>query len=722
VPLLGRLERRTWEHDPTLKAPSRYRRACSYDAFIPYPIEELEVSLSGSIGATLSDAEAAIRDLNAASQSALAPMARLLLRTESIASSKVEGMQVDTRALAKAEVSKDTGQRASQTALDVLANVDAMELAIESATSEETFAVQQIVEIHRALLEGATNSHIAGKIRRVQNWIGGNDYNPCGADFVPPPPEEVDSLLSDLCRFCEQDRLAPLAQAAIAHAQFETIHPFEDGNGRTGRALVQVILRRRGLAPSFVPPISVVLATNRKQYIAALTAYREGRIDAWLEVFGIATARAASLARQYLGEVESLQENWRSQVRESMRIRSDAAVWALIDVLPSQPVITLPLAVARIERTKPAANMAITQLASAGVLVPISESKRNRAWEAAGLLDLISRLEAGEVPEGEPDPDPIPDVSLLLETTQVDEQITQPISSLSFTDPIYRLAPGSWLISPGEEPELTLRVAVALPNVLPIGGSGSTQLVTQLRGQRREELLSSVLEASSVTSWLRSLGPIWHWDEREKPVWTPAGSGSPEFTELWFAPFGFEDRRPWFMARCAFVTGVVDDGDVSSVPTIEAAIDLMFNIQELGPDRQPDNISHAADTSPIPAAFSLGELAEDLIHLFGFVPVVSRAADGLLTTKATTARVGAWVSFSGAPADRLIDLRAFRRIPRSVGMNQALGALQIRPTTEFELSSAIVRPFVAELLYEALERGGYRDVDQAIDAIREGMA
>jgi Fic family protein len=629
-------------------------------------------------------------------------------------------MQVDTRALARAEVSNDTGQRASQTALEVIANIDAMQLAIEKATSDEAFDVEQIVDIHRALLERATNSHIAGKIRRVQNWIGGNDYNPCGADFVPPPPEDVDWLLNDLCRFCEQDRLAPLVQAAIAHAQFETIHPFDDGNGRTGRALVQVILRRRRLAPSFVPPISVVLAANRDQYIAGLTAYRQGRIDAWLEVFGVATARAASLARHYLGEVESLKETWRTQVRESMRIRSDAAAWTLIDALPSQPVITSPLAAVLTDRSKPAANLAITQLVSAGVLVPISASKRNRAWEAVGLLDLIARLEAGEVPEGEPDPGPIPDASPVADGAQVAEQAVEPLPALAFTDPIYRLAPGSWLTSPGEEAELTLRVAVALPNVLPMGGSGSSQLVTQLRGQRREELLCAVLDDSSITPWLRSLNDIWHWNEHEKVEWTPAGSGSPEFTELWFAPFGFDVRRPAFMARCGFATGAVEDGNALGVPSMQAAIDLMFNIQELGADRQPDNIRHATDGPPVPAAFSLGEIAEDLIQLLSFVPVVDRAADDLLVSQAPTARVGTWASFSGVTGDRLIDLRAFRRIPRSVGMSQAVGAFQMRRTTGFELSNNEARDLVADLLYEALERGGYRDVDPAIEAIRQG--
>jgi Fic family protein len=398
--MLGRYERRVWHYDPHLDAPPRYRRACSYDAFVPLAIEELEISVPGSTAAMVSDAEAAIHDLNARAHPALAPLARLLLRTESIASSKVEGVQVGARALARAEVSSEIGQRATPTALEVLGNIDAMQLAIETATSDQIIEVRQVTEIHRALLAHAPNAHIAGKVRDEQNWIGGNDYNPCGAAYVPPPPEEVGWLLDDLCRFCGSDRLSPLVQAATAHAQFETVHPFADGNGRTGRALVQVILRRRALAPDYVPPVSVVLAANREQYIRGLTAYREGRVGDWLETFAVATKRAARLAQHYLSEVEDLQERWRTLLRASARVRSDAAAWRIIDVLPAQPVITLPTAVTRVERTKPAVNQAIEQLVRAKVLVPLTEGKRNRAWEAAGLFDLLARLEAGEIPAG----------------------------------------------------------------------------------------------------------------------------------------------------------------------------------------------------------------------------------------------------------------------------------------------------------------------------------
>jgi Fic family protein len=395
VRVRGRLIHKTWEGDPALYAPARYRRPCSYDAFVPEPLASYSPKIGAQVAGVISDAEARIAELNAVARPALAPLARLLLRTESIASSKVEGMQVDGRTLARAEARSDTGERVGPEALEVLANIDAMQLAVEEASAGAVLGVEHILAVHRVLLERAPNAQVAGELRGDQNWIGGNDYTPCGADFVPPPPENVAALLDDLVAFCADETLPPIVQAGVAHAQFETIHPFADGNGRTGRALIQVILRRRGLAPAYVPPISVVLATTRDRYIQGLGAFREGRDDEWLTLFATSAARAAELAARYLGKVELLQERWREQIRAAGSRRADAAAWVVIDVLPAYPVISVPVAVGATRRTRPAVANAIDQLAEAGVLVPLSETRRNRSWEAAGLLDLLEGLESG---------------------------------------------------------------------------------------------------------------------------------------------------------------------------------------------------------------------------------------------------------------------------------------------------------------------------------------
>jgi len=184
-------------------------------------------------------------------------------------------------------------------------------------------------------------------------------------------------------------------RVAVQGSQLETIHPFDDGNGRTGRALAQIILRRRGLAPAFVPPISVILARDRERYIKGLTLFREDRIAEWLSLFAVAANQAAGLAVRYGMRVGELQQAWRQKLREHSNPRSDAAAWAVIDILPAHPVMTVPVAVDATRRTKPAITNAMAELERAGVLQRLGDSARNRAWEAEGLLDLVVGLESG---------------------------------------------------------------------------------------------------------------------------------------------------------------------------------------------------------------------------------------------------------------------------------------------------------------------------------------
>ncbi|MCC6930757.1 MAG: Fic family protein [Gemmatimonadaceae bacterium] len=389
-----------WPSDPALDAAPRYRRACEFDAFVPDRIAALDVRLSADVAGLVSDAEQSIQSLNRVDAGVLAPLARLLLRTESIASSKVEGMQMGVGDLARAEVRAEAGERTSATALEIIDNINMMEMAVGEAADGRTVGRAELEAIHARLMARTPNRAIAGRVRDVQNWIGGNDYNPCGADFVPPPPEEVPSLLDDLCNAINDAVLPPLVQAALVHAQFETIHPFADGSGRAGRALIHVVLKRRGLAPRFIPPISVVLAASRSRYIDALTAYRGDDVERWIEHFAAAAARSARLAVAYVDAVRRLQAEWRDRLAQAgPPPRAGAAVWALIDALPAHPVITGPVATTATGLVKTAVYRAIDQLIAAGVLRPLGTARRHRAWEAAGLLQLMEGLEAGEMPD-----------------------------------------------------------------------------------------------------------------------------------------------------------------------------------------------------------------------------------------------------------------------------------------------------------------------------------
>jgi Fic family protein len=262
--------------------------------------------------------------------------------------------------------------------------------AIAIGASGDPFAVANLEEIHRTLLRFTDDAEIAGVIRTAQNWIGGNDYNPVGAAYVPPPSELVRPLLEDLCMFINRGDFAAVAVAAIAHAQFETVHPFADGNGRTGRALIYATLRRRGEITKYLPPISLILASEPKGYIDGLTGYRQGAVSRWIEQFADATARACAAAGQLADAIAQRQANW---LQTLGRPRRDAAVRQLVSVLPEQPIIDVAAAQRLTGKSHVAIGRALQQLEDAGIIVRLNERKWGRVWECDELLDLVDGFE-----------------------------------------------------------------------------------------------------------------------------------------------------------------------------------------------------------------------------------------------------------------------------------------------------------------------------------------
>ncbi|MDQ6778993.1 MAG: Fic family protein [Actinomycetota bacterium] len=329
-------------------------------------------------------------------------VARLLLRVEAVASSRIEGLKVGGRRLLRAQAEQVSGEQPSDiAALEVLNNIEATNWAIEHLSDpKKKIVTDDLLCIHRHLVAGTRLDEYAGEMRTEQNWIGGSSYNPCSAAFVPPPHEQVEQLLDDLCAFCNMDSLPAIAQAAIAHAQFETIHPFVDGNGRTGRALINVILRRRGLAAHVLPPVSLVLATWSDDYVNALmdTRYRgrsdspaaSGSLDRWIGLFAAATTRAVHDAELYETSVVELGDSCRARLG---RVRAGSALDRLIDALPGAPVVTVQSAASLIGRSDQAVNEAIPRLVEAGILRQTTVGRRNRAFEATELIDAFSDLE-----------------------------------------------------------------------------------------------------------------------------------------------------------------------------------------------------------------------------------------------------------------------------------------------------------------------------------------
>ncbi len=359
----------------------------TYEAFVPDPIAGSSPRVSFETGALINEAETAVSRLNSqASVLGFETIGPLLLRSEAVASSRIEKLAVSQQNLARALFDP---RAAKGTAQLVRANVLAMEQAICVADRAGPLRVEDIVEIHRVLMTPDADQDNAGKIRTEQNWLGGSSDSPIDAVYIPPPHDLVEDLLVDLVAFLERDDLPAIAQAAMAHAQFETIHPFTDGNGRVGRVLIHLVLRRRGVAPSFVPPVSVVLAARPDLYIAGLVGYRQGQIEEWISSFASACSLAAEMSLELANAVRDLQTQWLGIVRP----RAGSAAALIINALPAQPVMTAMTARSAIGVSHEAARLALASLEQAGVVRELSNRKWDRTYAASGLFDLIEAYE-----------------------------------------------------------------------------------------------------------------------------------------------------------------------------------------------------------------------------------------------------------------------------------------------------------------------------------------
>lgn len=387
-PQTERFIERRWQ--PNLSAPGgrKHRLGFVYHAYLPQTIADINPSLPGDVVQRVSEAEQAIRALNAGPEyDGLEAVARQLLRTESVGSSRIEGMQISQRRLA---ASLFDPTRNDLTAQSVLNNIAAMEAAVHIGSASQAFALSDILSIHKTLLNTRADEKIAGVIRQEQNWVGGRFNSPLEAEFIPPPEDHVPRLLDDLCAFINRTDLPGIVQAAIAHAQFETIHPFTDGNGRVGRCLIHVIFRRRGLATRYVPPVSIILAANARAYVDGLTEYRNGDTVEWCALFADATQRASEKAVELTLSLRTLREEWRQRAGNPRR---DSAAAKLLPMLPAYPIIDVATVSTITGTSEQAARLAILSLEKAGILSQITVRRWGRAWAAKELFDLTNAFE-----------------------------------------------------------------------------------------------------------------------------------------------------------------------------------------------------------------------------------------------------------------------------------------------------------------------------------------
>lgn len=386
IPAAGR-ETRPWRQRQ--RAGTREDRTLEQiEVTIPGRIADLDLVIPADIAGDLDTAARAVAALDTAHGPVLSALSGLLLRTESVASSKIEDINATVDDYARAL----HGSRANSSAVSMVAASHAMDGFITAVTTSRSIELENLLGAHRLLMadEPGEESY-AGRVRDVQNWVGGSDYSPRGAFLVPAPPDLLDGLLVDLLTFANRDDLPSLLQATIAHAQFETLHPFTDGNGRIGRALVNAILRARGTTSAVVVPIASALVAQRDAYFAALDAYRDGDLEPIVELFACAALIASEESQASAARIRELPDQWLSDLG---RTRRGSAPVTLLEYLLARPVLSAADAEGALGSGSTVAYTAIDRLESAGILRPLTDRARNQVWAAGAVLDELADLDA----------------------------------------------------------------------------------------------------------------------------------------------------------------------------------------------------------------------------------------------------------------------------------------------------------------------------------------
>ena len=404
---MGSYEREFWLSD-TWGRNREERQSGTFCPYVPDMLAGQAIALGEQAAAAAAQAQADVALLDGLGLHLrnTESLARLLFRAEAMSSSRIEGLVVPAGKLLEREALDELGVagRVDSVEAAVLANVAAMQQGIESIAQGGALSVERICGMNAALLANTNLAGQGGRLRTVQNWIGGNAVNPIGAAYVPPRPERVPALMDDLVRFLDESALPPVAVAALAHAQLETIHPFVDGNGRTGRALIHVVLRRAGVFTAVVPPVSLVLASDKKRYIANLTAYRtdaEGvsgaeqermrseAIDGWVEYFARSLSEACARAQAFEGTLASIERGW----RERCKVRRGSAADQLLSRLVDNPVVSIQSAMRLCGKSREAARNALLALTREGVLVQNARNRKSNIYVATEVVDAFTRYE-----------------------------------------------------------------------------------------------------------------------------------------------------------------------------------------------------------------------------------------------------------------------------------------------------------------------------------------
>lgn len=359
----------------------RSTRDRSYQSALIDEISHVDMLIPSDCALVSEDVRAAISAFDIRVGDTLAPLEPLLVRIESSSSSRIENVAASLPELFMAEAGDDM----ERSVADVIGNVEATIAAIDLSSD---ISAETILDIHRALLID-THPVLAGKWRSDPVWIGSYSAGPPAATFVPPAARHIPAAIDDLCDFINRTDIPVFIQAMVMHAHFETIHPFPDGNGRVGRALIHALLRRDGLTKAATLPISAGIVSQKHRYIEALTEYRTGDFVPIVELGADATFAALRSASMLFDDIEMILRRW-SEATES--IRADSVVHTVVDQLLTHPIVDSGLLSELTGASSSSVSGAIRTLVDLGILQPVDPSvQRGQRW---GVHEVIHVLNA----------------------------------------------------------------------------------------------------------------------------------------------------------------------------------------------------------------------------------------------------------------------------------------------------------------------------------------
>lgn len=394
----------------TIPSPSEFRyragryvsQAPGYRAFLPEPLPPIPpIRLEGNLQSLLSLADRALGRLDGSIQTLPNPdlFVFMYVRKEAVLSSQIEGTQSSLQDLLLAEAKMFSPDL--PTDVDEVVNyVNAMNHGLERLR-DLPVSVRLIKEIHERLLHGVRGARLTpGELRTSQNWIGPGGCTLGEATFVPPPPHEVPTALGSLENFLHSGSDLPqLVQIGLAHVQFETIHPFLDGNGRIGRLLITFLLCQREILLKPVLYLSHFFKRHRAEYYERLQAVRDhGQWEEWLAFFLRGVSEVSREATETARRILALREDHRTAVTTRMG-RAAGNGLLVLESLYQRPVVTVADVQSLTGTTYTAANNLVSSLTELGILVEATGYKRNRVFRYQPYIDLF-----GENPAEEPQP------------------------------------------------------------------------------------------------------------------------------------------------------------------------------------------------------------------------------------------------------------------------------------------------------------------------------